>query len=383
MPPLIQRCAAGPRLGRRCTSGPALLRRCTGTVTCCLPDGTCRDDLTCAACEALDGDCLPFARCEEEPCPGACCRDQLGVPPICDVLPRSVCEQAGGHFYGAGTTCDPNPCPTVPCDLCHGGYLPNSTHFCTYPVSAHQCCGAYDNQFVNPLVMLANVGSGCVVSTPGSIYPFRYVRYCNPFVPDCASCGDWYLDIAGEAHAAIFTDQGRIVLWAGALPGYAGCCEENRVLSVAYSFNTDVGPATGPVECNMAVSAHHTCEPGYGPLPMGPCDPQCMAMLSHYVIVGTGGGAQQRRVVRAALLARGTPAQRRTASELLGDWRYVSEPEATPSGQRGVGDTIARLTETFGIKPCGGCKERQATLNRWFPYDWTTWKDRVQRLWNE
>lgn len=35
---------------------------------------------------------------------------------------------------------------------------------------------------------------------------------------------------------------------------------------------------------------------------------------------------------------------------------------------RGLGDTIASLTKFFGIKPCGGCRERQAKLNKLFPY---------------
>lgn len=36
---------------------------------------------------------------------------------------------------------------------------------------------------------------------------------------------------------------------------------------------------------------------------------------------------------------------------------------------KGFGDTIAKLTSAIGIKPCGGCKERQAKLNEWFPYE--------------
>ena len=35
---------------------------------------------------------------------------------------------------------------------------------------------------------------------------------------------------------------------------------------------------------------------------------------------------------------------------------------------RGLGDTIAKITHAIGIKPCGGCKKRQAALNRMFPY---------------
>lgn len=35
---------------------------------------------------------------------------------------------------------------------------------------------------------------------------------------------------------------------------------------------------------------------------------------------------------------------------------------------RGLGDSVARVTSAVGIPPCGGCKERQAALNRWVPY---------------
>jgi len=35
---------------------------------------------------------------------------------------------------------------------------------------------------------------------------------------------------------------------------------------------------------------------------------------------------------------------------------------------RGLGDTIAKFTSALGIKPCGGCTDRQETLNRLVPY---------------
>lgn len=34
----------------------------------------------------------------------------------------------------------------------------------------------------------------------------------------------------------------------------------------------------------------------------------------------------------------------------------------------GLGDTIAKATKAVGIKPCGGCKKRQAWLNKKVPY---------------
>ena len=34
----------------------------------------------------------------------------------------------------------------------------------------------------------------------------------------------------------------------------------------------------------------------------------------------------------------------------------------------GLGDAIKRATYALGIKPCGGCEQRAATLNRWFVF---------------
>jgi orotate phosphoribosyltransferase len=47
------------------------------------------------------------------------------------------------------------------------------------------------------------------------------------------------------------------------------------------------------------------------------------------------------------------------------------EREWEPSQpSRGLGDVIAKATSAIGIKPCGGCKSRQATLNNVFPFSW-------------
>jgi hypothetical protein len=34
----------------------------------------------------------------------------------------------------------------------------------------------------------------------------------------------------------------------------------------------------------------------------------------------------------------------------------------------GLGDVIKRATSTVGIRPCGGCARRAATLNRWLVF---------------
>ena len=35
---------------------------------------------------------------------------------------------------------------------------------------------------------------------------------------------------------------------------------------------------------------------------------------------------------------------------------------------KGLGDTIKKVTDTLKIPQCGGCKRRQAKLNKMFPY---------------
>jgi hypothetical protein len=37
----------------------------------------------------------------------------------------------------------------------------------------------------------------------------------------------------------------------------------------------------------------------------------------------------------------------------------------------GLGDVIKRATYAVGIKPCGGCARRAATLNRWMVFSGT------------
>ena len=55
-------------------------------------------------------------------------------------------------------------------------------------------------------------------------------------------------------------------------------------------------------------------------------------------------------------------------------WGYVPDDDSpSPSRRvsRGLGDTAAKFIKwiTFGkVKPCGGCRCRQARLNRLFPY---------------
>ena len=43
-------------------------------------------------------------------------------------------------------------------------------------------------------------------------------------------------------------------------------------------------------------------------------------------------------------------------------------PKKKPWKSRGLGDTIAKVTDALHIPKCGGCKKRQDKLNKLIPY---------------
>lgn len=49
--------------------------------------------------------------------------------------------------------------------------------------------------------------------------------------------------------------------------------------------------------------------------------------------------------------------------------RVLNPVESGEVKVRGLGDVIARATSAIGIKPCGGCKQRQETLNKLIPFN--------------
>ena len=40
----------------------------------------------------------------------------------------------------------------------------------------------------------------------------------------------------------------------------------------------------------------------------------------------------------------------------------------------GLGDVVTRVTSAFGIRPCGGCLDRAAALNRWMMFSRRQWR---------
>jgi hypothetical protein len=46
----------------------------------------------------------------------------------------------------------------------------------------------------------------------------------------------------------------------------------------------------------------------------------------------------------------------------------VRLPGSLVDHEVGLGDVIKRATAAVGVRPCGGCDRRAATLNRWFVF---------------
>ena len=48
--------------------------------------------------------------------------------------------------------------------------------------------------------------------------------------------------------------------------------------------------------------------------------------------------------------------------------RCVKPRPTTLEASEGLGDTIAKITKAFGVKPCSKCEKRRKALNKAFPY---------------
>ena len=60
---------------------------------------------------------------------------------------------------------------------------------------------------------------------------------------------------------------------------------------------------------------------------------------------------------------------------MCGGWKLVKS--------KGLGDTVASVTNKLGIRRCGGCKDRQQWLNKKVPYSkpklWSTYIEHTKR----
>ena len=57
-----------------------------------------------------------------------------------------------------------------------------------------------------------------------------------------------------------------------------------------------------------------------------------------------------------------------TPSQAQGQTRKVRLPGFVREEDIGLGDAIKSVTSALGIRPCGGCEQRAAALNRWMVF---------------
>jgi len=81
-------------------------------------------------------------------------------------------------------------------------------------------------------------------------------------------------------------------------------------------------------------------------------------------------GSRSVEIDTAYLLLNATANTDGTVTVHACEVREPRKPSVTEANipSRGLGDTIAKVTKAVGIKPCGGCKARQAKLNKLVPY---------------
>lgn len=74
----------------------------------------------------------------------------------------------------------------------------------------------------------------------------------------------------------------------------------------------------------------------------------------------------RRRLV--LIIPKPTEPIRRNTTETQRQAFQIHVPGTAIDGSVGLGDVVTRLTGMAGLKPCGGCKQRAAVLNRWVTF---------------
>ncbi len=90
-------------------------------------------------------------------------------------------------------------------------------------------------------------------------------------------------------------------------------------------------------------------------------------------------GPQGRRTVEEGVPYKRLPGEKVVGSERSEERKEDHDALKRLAGQHGmgVGDLVARLTKTFGIKPCARCEQRRRVLNRLRLDGWKISLDKV------
>ncbi|MEM7229555.1 MAG: hypothetical protein AAF432_12160 [Planctomycetota bacterium] len=123
---------------------------------CCLPDGSCDDQVNEETCLAMDGRYQgDGVQCGDIICPpaGACCDMMLGT---CTLQFQDDCEAGAGIFQGDDTVCDPSPCPPAGA-CCFGDECDHLTEYgCAFQGGCYRgdftSCGNISSGGVNLMI---------------------------------------------------------------------------------------------------------------------------------------------------------------------------------------------------------------------------------------
>ena len=81
----------------------------------------------------------------------------------------------------------------------------------------------------------------------------------------------------------------------------------------------------------------------------------------------------------------GVPYKRLPGEQIVGSTQHLEREEEHEKLKQmakeqglGVGDLVAKLTKTFGIKPCAACEQRRQVLNRLRIRGWKISFDKVE-----
>lgn len=227
---------------------------------CCSQDGTCTAGVAHHGCIDANSTFLEGETCDPNPCVGACCISEFPYPPECQILSKPVCLALGGSWQGYGS-CDGIHCPTLPCELCQGGYMPYGLEIIEWALNAN--CGnanmlTWKELNQNPTIHdMRDPISDCCLSEylpqgEPVQFPAKYMWCGNPFLGCEDNCfPPWYYLGAvaeGACMGVRINEQSEEVIyfsWGGM---NTTCCDYEVDASHG---EVDLGRVSeGPVDCN-------------------------------------------------------------------------------------------------------------------------------------
>ncbi len=312
---------------------------CCEEGACCLPNGECRDNISEGDCTDYNGIWFPGGSCDQNPCLGPCCLPDYPNGSTCEMRGKAQCLADNGTWMGFGKTCSEITCPTMPCPYCIGGFMPPALMIIEWIQPVQSCCGTYEVEMLGDTYHEHLYGEDCWLAEylpdgePTQHQARR--RQCNQWVPNCQDCQPtWNFDSHVSEGVGFWAQDGRIHFGWEML--YYGCC---TYTVNAASADFDVGPDSGPIECNGVWEKETVIVPGSCPGSYSPC---CYYIAKVTVIVGNGGGREGEQLllsVRSQMAMKRTHSQNRSSQIVVPD-RSLILPSSGCTGCRGRGQKV-------------------------------------------